>query len=59
MVQTVDLTKVSLQPKAFVYLCVAFSLVLVAYGIGQWGSGKIREILKGASAGMAEEAEEF
>lgn len=57
--KTVDLTKVSLQPKAFLFLCVAFSLVLVAYSVGQWGSVKIKDILKGASGAVASEAEEL
>ena len=59
MVKTVDLTKVDISPKAMVWMCVAFSLVLLAYGVGQFGAGKLKEVLKGASSAVVETTEEF
>ena len=59
MVKTVDLTKVSVDAKSMVWMCVAFSLVLLAYGVGQFGAGKLKEILKGASSAVAETTEDF
>lgn len=59
MTKTVDLTKVTLAPKSFAWLCIAFMLVLTAFGIGTWGSGKLREVIAGVTKGAAETAEEF
>ena len=56
---TVDLTKVNLKPKSVVMLAVAFSVVLLAYGVGQWGSTKLRDMVKGAASGAAEQTEEW
>lgn len=59
MVKTVDLTKVDISPKAMVWMCIAFSLVLLAYGIGQWGSGKLKDVIKAGASGVAQETEDF
>ena len=59
MAKTIDLTKVNLEPKAIAYLSLAFAVVLVAYSVGQWGSVKIKDVLKGASGAAASSAEEF
>lgn len=59
MGRQVDLTKVNLEPKATVLLVVAFTVVLLAYGLGQVGARKVKEMLKGAAGGAASQAEEW
>ena len=58
MGKTVDLTKVNLSGSAMIWLTVAFTAVLVVYGVAQFGAGKVREALKGATKGVAEKTEE-
>ena len=58
MVKTVDLMKVDLTPKALMWMTVAITAVLVIYGVAQFGAGKVREALKGATKGVAEKTEE-
>jgi len=58
MVQTVDLTKVSISAKSMVWMTIAFTLVLVAYGVGQFGAAKVRGMMKGVTSGVTEKAEE-
>jgi len=59
MTKTVDLTKVSLDVKSFAYMSLALSLVFVAIGIGKYGSGKMKDIIAGASKGLADEVDDF
>ena len=59
MGKIVDLTKVNLSPKALLYLTLAFTMVLVVFGIAQIGAVKVRDVMKGATRTAAEEAEEF
>ncbi len=59
MPQTVDLTKVSLDAKSFVMMSVAFSLVLVAFAVGQYGSRKLKDVIAGAGKGLADEVDDF
>ena len=56
---TVDLTKVNLEPKAFVFLTIAFTVVLLAYGLGTVGARKVKELVKGAAGGAIPEVEEW
>ena len=59
MAKTVDLTKVNLAPKSLVYLTIGVTMVLVIYSVAQFGAGKVKDILKGATSAAAESAEEF
>jgi len=59
MGKTIDLTKVNLEPKAIAYLSLAFAVVLLAYSIGQWGSVKLKDILKSGAGAASASAEEF
>ena len=59
MGKTIDLTKVNLEPNAILFLAIAFSVVLLCYSGGQFGAAKLKEALKGATAGAAEQVEEF
>ena len=58
MAPSVDLTKVNLEPKALMWLTVAFTAVLIVYGVAQFGAGKVREAMKGMTKGLAEKSEE-
>ena len=58
MAKVVDLTKVNLSGRALIWLTVAFTAVLVVYGVAQFGAGKVREAMKGMTKGLAEKTEE-
>jgi len=58
MAGSIDLTKVNLEPKALIMLTVAFTAVLVVYGVAQFGATKVREAIKGATKGIADKTDE-
>ena len=59
MANTIDMTKVNLSGKSFVYLTAAFTLVLLAYGVSTIAAGKVRDFTSGATAGMTQQTEEL
>ena len=59
MGKTIDMTKVNLEAKSILFLTLAFIVVIVTYGVAQVGAAKVTDMLKGATSGAADVAEEF